>query len=113
MSQFSDLITRLEADAKAEWQRVEAAGEQIVQELVPVVEDAFSSAVADFGQLAVATVISFMKAEFAVITGQEKQGNVVTALIQTAEAQAKTLAIGDAQALAKSAYLAVVGTAPG
>lgn len=113
MSQFRDLIAQLEGFAATEWKKVEAEGRQIEQELVPVLEDGFAKAVADFGQLAIQLAVSFMSAEFAALTGGEKNGRIVTTLVQEAERQSKALAIQDAQALAKNAYLAVVGTAPG
>lgn len=113
MSEFQEIIAGLEAKAKAEWTKVEAAGEHITQELVQVVEDGFAAAAKDFGGLAISTALKFMQEEYNQLTGAEKHGNVVTTLIQEAEAKAKVLAIADAQALAKNAFLAVVGTAPG
>ena len=109
MSQFSEIITKLEGFAEAEWERLKAEGIKIEQALVPVLEDAFAKAVDDFGQLAVSLVTKFMQEEFAVLSGEEKQGQVVTGLVQEAEVQAKALAIADAQALAKNSFLAVSG----
>lgn len=109
MSQFSNILHLLEAQAEAAIHDAEKAGMELVQKLVPVIEDGFTKAVQDFGTLACQTVIKFLQEEFAVLTGQEKQGGVVTHLIQQAEIQGKQLALQDAQALAKSAFLAVSG----
>lgn len=113
MSQFADLAAELENLAEEAWSRAEAAGKQLVQELVPVIEDGLQRAVEDFGALACDLVLKFMQQEFESWSGREKHGNVVAGLIQEAEAKGKALAIADAQALAKNVFLAVVAKAPG
>jgi hypothetical protein len=113
MSAFSDLIRNLEDEAKAVLAAAEAEGKKLVQEIVPVIEDAFAAAVADFGTLACQLVVKFAQEEFSALTGGEKHGEVVTHLVMEAETQGKALAIADAQALAKNAFLAVTGQALG
>jgi hypothetical protein len=111
-SEFQVIISDLEGFASKEWQAALAEGRKIEQEIVPVLETGFATAAKDFGQLAVQTAFSLMTAEFAALTGQEKHGQTVTTLLQSAEAAGKTLALSDAQALATNAFVAVTGTAP-
>lgn len=110
---FTDLAHELENMAGRAWQAVEAEAVTIVQEVEPVIESALASAVKQFGDLAVQTVISLMHGEQASLSGGEKLNLTVTTILDTAEKQAVTLAEADATALAKTAYLAVQSRNPG
>lgn len=110
---LEDFWSRLKATAEAAWEHAEASGLQLIQELVPVVENGLSKALDDFGALASSTILHFMQAEYEHLTGAEKHGQVVTEIFQSAEAQGKELALEDANALVKNLFLTLTGTAPG
>lgn len=109
---LQDIAADLENMADKAWETAVAEAKVIVQEVEPVIESAFAAAVKQFGDLAVQTVISLMQGVESSFTGGEKLNLTVTTLIDAAEKQAVTLAHGDATALAKSAYAAVMSKAP-
>lgn len=111
-SHFLQVFQNLEAFAEKEWEVIKQDAIAIEQKLAPIVENAFVELANAFGQLAVQTVIRLMGAGFSALTGQEKNGVTVTTIIQAAEAAGKQVLLSDAQALAKNAYVAVVGAQP-
>lgn len=110
---FAELGQELVADAKAAWAKLKAEATEIEHDIVPVAEADIVAVLSQFKQLAIDTVLKFAAAEFGSLTGNEKQGNVVTAVIQAAEAEGKTIALQDAAMLAQQAYDAVKTAAAG
>lgn len=110
---FEELWTELKAEAAAEWQNVEADVKAEWQKVKPVVEADVVAVLSQFKKLAVQTVINLGKAEFASLTGAEKQGTVITTIFQAAEAAGKDLAISDARLLGQQAYDYVSAQVPG
>lgn len=111
--QLTSFWQTLEATAAAAWHKAEAEGLQLVQELTPVVEDGVATLLKSFGALAADTILKFMQAEYAQLTGAEKHGNVVTTVFQAAEAEGQQVLMVDVTTLVKNLFLALTGTAPG
>lgn len=111
---FEELWQELEDGAKTLLAEAGEKLQEIEANIVPTIEADIVMVLSQFKELAIQTVLQFASAEFATLTGQEKQGNVVTTIFQAAEAAGKTIAITDAQLLAQQAYNAVkVNLTPG
>lgn len=104
---FEGLWTELEDGAKALLAEAGEKLQEIEANIVPTIEADIVMVLSQFKDLAIQTVMQFASAEFANMTGQEKNGNVVTTVFQAAEAAGKNIAIQDAQLLAQQAYNAV------
>ena len=112
VTSLSATVTKLEDFAKAEWAKVETIAENVAAAVDSEAEDGFEKLVTDFGQFAVATVISLFTTEFDNLTGSEKNNLAVTTVVDNAAQAGVTLLAEDATALVKNAFVAVVGTAP-
>lgn len=104
---FSELWDELKAGAEVEWQKLEAAVVSFEHNIVPIIEADIVAVLSQFKDLAIQTVLNLAKAEFADLTGQEKQSTVVTTIFQAAEAAGKQVAIEDARMFAQQTYDAV------
>lgn len=111
-STFEDLWSELKSDAAKEWETIKAGAVEIEHNIVPVVEADLVAALTQFKQLAISTVLNLAKAEFNVLTGQEKQSSVVTTVFQAAEAQGVQLGISDVRGFAQDVFTAVATTKP-
>lgn len=107
---FEDLWTELKTDAAAEWDVIKAKAVEIEHTIVPVIEADVVAVLSQFKTLAIQTILDLAKAEFAALTGAEKQSNVVTTVFQAAEAAGTTIAIQDVRMFAQQAYDAVAST---
>ncbi len=109
---FAGLWDELKADAAAEWKKLEADGVQLEQKIIPVLESDLALIGTQIKNVLISTATNMMTTEFAALTSNEKQGNVVTAGIQAAEAQGKSLAVEDATMFAQQAFRALGVTLP-
>lgn len=109
---FEKLWTELKTDAVAEWHNVESAIVDEWHKVEPVIEADVVLVLSQFKQLAISTAINLGKAEFAALTGQEKQGNLITTIEQAAEAAGKNLAYADVQMFGQQVFNAVATTVP-
>lgn len=109
---LSDVFDQLKALAAAEWERIKAEGIAIEQKIVAVEQDTLGAAVEQFGAFAMQTITGLMTAEWAHLTGTEKNNLAVTTLIDKAEQDAKKLLHADAAAIVKNGFVALSETAP-
>lgn len=105
------IITTLEGYAETALQKIEDEGKIIVQELEPVIESAFTQLCAQFGELAVQTVVNLMTAAGESLSGSEKLNLTATTITDAAIQAGKQALAADVTALAKNAYEAVLGKA--
>jgi hypothetical protein len=106
-STFADLWTELKAEAVSQIAALEADAAVVEANITPIVESDLVALFGQFKTLLISTVLNLAKAEFSNLTGQEKQGNVVTTVFQAAEASGVSLLLSDATMLAQQAYNAV------
>lgn len=104
---FSELWDEIKTAALNEVQVVKNDLVQWEGKIVPVVETDLVTVLSQLKGLAISLVTQFATAEFANLTGVQKQAITVTSLVQSAIASGKTLAVQDAQVLAQQAYNAV------
>lgn len=100
MSMLSDFVASVEAYAKAEEAKIAPIAQHFLSQVISDVEVALE----DIAGIAVNAVLA--QATNA-LTGQEKFGGAVTSVIQTVEAQGKTVAFATAQMATQQAFLAV------
>lgn len=112
MSALQDAITNLETFAEQEWQKVEATAVSIEQETVPEVETALVTALEQFGEFAVTTVMGLFSGANASLSGSEKLNLAATTIKANAATAGVTLLDHIVTALAENAYTVVMGTAP-
>jgi hypothetical protein len=99
-SLFQRLLDELETEAMNFWQSVKNEAEVIGTAIRPEIVLLLSQ----FKTIAINTVAALAQAEFANLTGGQKQSITINTIVQAALLQGKTLAIADASVLAQSAY---------
>lgn len=116
---LSSVAQKFEAFAKAEWQRIKAAGIVVEQEIETGLEAGASAAITEFellvtqlGPFALQTVSNLATAEFNHLSGNEKNNLAVTTVVDNAEQQGIAIAAQDASAIIKNAWLAFTGQKP-
>lgn len=109
---FPDLWGELKSEASAEWAKLKAEAVSFEHTVIPIIEADVVAILSQFKTLAVQTVLSLAQAEFAALSGSEKQSTVVTTVFQAAEAQGLNVAIQDVRMFAQQAYDAVATTVP-
>lgn len=109
---LNDVLAPLEAFAEAEWEKVKTEAIKIEQEVEPVIESGLATAVKQFGQLAVQTVINLMGAAGVALSGGEKLNLTATTIKDAAVQAGVQLADADVTALSQNAYIAVMGKSP-
>lgn len=104
------VLSDFEAEAVKFFNTVKADVEKFAHEFVPAVEKTVEVALVDIAQLAGQAVMAELP--FA-ISGAEKFGNAVQHVVQTVEAQGKTIAIQTAQTAVQMAYITAQNVAQG
>jgi hypothetical protein len=104
---FSDLWDEIKTAALNEVQSLKNTIIQWEGRLVPTIESDLVLVLSQFKSLAVNMVTTLAAAEFANLTGGQKQSITVNTIIQSALNAGKPIAIQDAQLLAQQAYNAV------
>jgi len=102
----------LAAAAAAEWAKIKAEGIVIEQELVADAKTTFATVVEQFGPLVMSTISNLATAEFASLTGGEKQNLAVTTVVDKAAQSGIVLLAEDATALVKNGFEAFQAAAP-
>lgn len=104
---FSQLWDEIKTAALNEVQSVKNIIVQWEGRIVPTIEADLVTVLSQFKSLAVNMVTTLAAAEFANLTGGQKQTITVNTIIQSALAAGKPVALQDAQLLAQQAYQAV------
>jgi len=99
-SWFANFVSFVETEAKAAEDKIV----QVANEIGPVIVQYTEEFLSSLAQVAIGAVLD--QAPLA-ISGAEKFGNAVANVLQTVEAQGKTMAINDVHAVVQSAYTAV------
>lgn len=107
MSTLTDIAEKLEGFAETAFDTAEKDVIAAAEALAPVLEDTFETVVAQFGSLAVTTVMNLFGAAGAGFSGTEKANLSDTTILQAAKEQGVTLLAQDVTALVKNAYVAV------
>lgn len=110
MSTLSNSVTAFVAQVEAFFKNAETKFENFAAEFLPQVGNVLEVALEDLAQVAGAAVLAEAPK---LISGQEKFGNAVANVVQTVEAQGKTVAIQTAQTAVQTAYLTAVQVAQG
>jgi len=106
VSWFSQLVSFIEAKAQA----AEAEVVKVAEEIGPVVVQYTEEFLSSLAEIAVGAVLK--QAPLA-ISGAEKFGSAVADVVQSVEAQGKSLAIQDAQAATQAAYQSIKNVVTG
>ena len=106
MTSTTTFVQNLEAFFKKE----EAVVVKYATELLPKLENAVEVAFQDLADIAGGAVLAELPK---LISGSEKFGNAVASVVQTVEAQGKTVVLATAQAAVQTAYLTAVDVATG
>jgi hypothetical protein len=101
---FSELWAEMKTEALNIWQSVKAEAVTLEHNLVPAIESDLVTVLSQFKGVALNTVMSLAGAEFANLTGTQKNAITVNTIVQTALATGKAVALQDAQLLAQQAY---------
>ena len=104
---FTELWDELKTEALNLWQAAKNDVVAVERTIVPVIETDITTVLSQFKTVALGTVMSLATAEFANLTGTQKNAITVNTIVQSAIAAGKTLALQDAQMLAQQAYHAV------
>lgn len=98
---LATVIASVEATIKADLAAVENGLEKVAETVAPVVVDAAEAFLREIFTIAAQAVLAEAPK---VISGTEKFGNAVTNVIQTVEAQGKTILLQDAQMAVQGGY---------
>lgn len=107
---FSGLWDDLKTEALNAWQAVKNDAVALESKLVPVVESDIATVLSQFKSVAINTVMTLATAQFANLTGAQKNTITVNTVVQSALAAGKTVALQDATMLAQQAYNALAST---
>src|SRR5689334_6382129 len=113
MSQLSDFVTSLEAEAKAELAKIEAVAEKFVKTVEDDAKTFFGRVKADLSQLAGPALLFVLAEAPKVLTGAEKFSNAVDNLVQWVEGQGLGVLMQDARMAIQAAYKAAQDAAAG
>ena len=101
---LASVVQDIEAFAKGAVASFEGGVEKVAEQIGPVLVHDVENLLRELGQIAVSAVMTELPKA---ISGQEKFGSAVTNVMQTAEAQGKTVLIQDAQQAVQTAFRAV------
>lgn len=101
---FAELWDELKTDALNAWQVVKSDVQQWEGAIVPVVKADLVTVLGQFKTVALNTVMQLATAEFANLTGAQKNTITTNTIVQAALANGKQIGIQDAQMLAQQAY---------
>lgn len=104
---FSDLWDEIKTAALNVVSTIKADLVQFEHNAVPVIEADLVLVLSQFKSLAVSMITTLATAEFANLTGGQKNTITVNTIIQSALAAGKPIALQDAQVLAQQAFNAV------
>jgi hypothetical protein len=114
---FSGLCDELKTEALNAWENLKSKGEAEVQLIAkglgPVIVAEAATVLSQFKSVAISTVMMLAQAEYANLTGAQKNGITANTILQAAAASGKALALDDAKTLAQGAFDALTATAPG
>lgn len=109
---FSGLWDELKTEALNTWQAIKNDIVSLEHTLVPVVEQDIALVLSQFKGVAVQMIMTLAQAEFANLSGTQKNAITVATIVNSAKAAGKQLAIQDAQLLAQQAFNALVSNMP-
>lgn len=101
---LATIWAEVEADAKAAVLAVEGGVEKLAAEIGPVIVAEVEATLKELCQIAIGAVIAEAPK---VISGAEKFGNAVATVVQTAEAQGKSVVVANAQMAVQGAFTAI------
>lgn len=113
---FSSLFEELKTEALNKWEALksEAAHDVaiIAANLGPVVSAEAKVVLSQFKAIAIDTVVMLARAEFASLSGAQKNSITANTIMQSAVASGKTVLLSDAASFAQDAFDALNGTKP-
>lgn len=109
---FAGLFDELKTEALNAWQSIKNDVVALEHTLVPVIESDITIVLSQFKGVAVNLILTLAQAEFANLTGTQKNSITVSTIVSAAKSAGKTIAVQDAQLLAQQAYNALVTNLP-
>ena len=110
---FVELIEEIKTEALNLWQNLKGQALSFEHSIVPVIEQDLVLVLGQFKSLATNMIMTLAQAEFANLTGGQKNIITVNTIVEAAKAAGKPILLQDAQLLAQQAYNAIASTLQG